>query len=235
MIVVPAIDLRDGRCVRLREGKAGTETFYDDDPVERARAFFRDGAVRIHVVDLDGAFAGESKNRAVIAALAKEGAIEVGGGLRDRPAIERVFELGAHFAMIGTMAVEQPELFAQICRDFPGKIIASIDAKNGKVATRGWVEVSTIDARALSQRCEADGAAAIIYTDIARDGTGQGINVEQTEAIARAVKIPVFASGGVHSIEDLRALRSTNLAGAIVGRAIYEGHLDLAAAISELA
>jgi phosphoribosylformimino-5-aminoimidazole carboxamide ribotide isomerase len=235
MIIIPAIDLRSGRCVRLLEGKAGTETIYADDPLEQARVFLRDGAVRIHVVDLDGAFDGESKNREVIEQLARIAPIEVGGGLRERTSVARVLELGARYAMIGTLAAEQPALFRELCAEFPAQIIAAIDAKNGKVAVRGWVETTALDAAELAKRCEADGAAAIIYTDIARDGTGRGINVEQTEAIARAVNIPVYASGGVHRLDDLRALKSTKLAGAIVGRAIYEKTLDLAEAIREVA
>lgn len=234
MLVIPAIDLKGGRCVRLTEGRLETERVYAEDPAAQARAFLAAGADRIHVVDLDGAFAGRPENQAAIAAItAAAGAVpvEVGGGLRDLASVERVLGAGARFAILGTLLVKDPEAFAQICRRFPGQIIAGIDARDGRVAIDGWAVESSEDALAVALRAGNLGAAAIIFTDIARDGTGKGVNAAASDRLARAVGLPVIASGGVSGIDDLVALRGTAVAGVVVGKAIYEGRVDLAEAI----
>lgn len=233
MTVIPAIDLRGGRCVRLLEGRADQETVYSDDPLEQARVFKDAGAERIHVVDLDGAFEGSPKNTAVIEQIARIADIEVGGGLRNRESVARVLGAGARYAMLGTVIAEDPELFNALCAEYPGKIIAAIDAREGIVATRGWVQATTLTAKGLALACRDAGAAAIVYTDIARDGTGHGVNIAATAELAASVEIPVIASGGVQDIDDVRALLDTKVSGVIIGRAIYEQRIDLAAAIRE--
>jgi phosphoribosylformimino-5-aminoimidazole carboxamide ribotide isomerase len=234
-LIIPAIDLKDGRCVRLVEGRPGTETVYAEDPAEQARTFARAGAERIHVVDLDGAFSGRTANMDAIASIARavpSAVIEVGGGLRDEASVERVLDAGARFAILGTMAIAEPDRFARICALHAGRIIAGIDAREGRVAIKGWVDVSAVDALDLSKRVESMGACAIIHTDIARDGTGRGVNHAATDAIANSVSIPVIASGGVASIEDVRALMKTRVRGVVIGRALYEGRVDLSEALS---
>jgi phosphoribosylformimino-5-aminoimidazole carboxamide ribotide isomerase len=228
--IIPAIDLRSGRCVRLVEGRPGTETVYAEDPARQARVFEDAGASRLHLVDLDGAFSGKPENTSAIVAIARAVpgmSIEVGGGLRDREAVERVLEAGARFAILGTMALSNPDLFREICDAHRGRIIAGIDARDGLVATKGWLEVSAVRAIDVAERVASMGAAAIIHTDIARDGTGRGVNADATDEIARAVAIPVFASGGVASLDDVRLLKATAVRGVVVGRALYEGLVDL--------
>lgn len=231
MRVIPAIDLSAGRCVRLVEGRPGTGSTYSDDPAAQARAFVEAGATRIHVVDLDGAFKGVPENqaaiRAIVAAVAGRAEIEVGGGLRGEEDVARVLALGASFAILGTMLVKAPDRFRALCAAHPGRIVAGIDARDGRVATDGWLEATSVDAGELASRAASYGACAIIHTDISRDGTGRGVNVEATRAIARAAPIPVFASGGVDSLDDLRAIAATEIAGVVVGRALYEGRFGL--------
>jgi phosphoribosylformimino-5-aminoimidazole carboxamide ribotide isomerase len=233
MIVIPAIDLKGGRCVRMVEGRLGTERVVSPDAIAQARAFADAGAERIHVVDLDGAFEGAPKNASLIEAIVRAVGVpvEVGGGLRDEATVGAVLASGAAYAIVGTMAVTDPELLARICARHPGRIIAGVDAKQGRVATEGWVAESTLTALEVARRAEDCGVSAVITTDIARDGTGQGVNVEATEALAKALRIPVIASGGVAGIQDLRALAAASIFGVVVGRAIYDGSLDLEEAI----
>jgi phosphoribosylformimino-5-aminoimidazole carboxamide ribotide isomerase len=236
VLVIPAIDLKDGRCVRLVQGDMARATVYADDPVAVARGFEAAGAEWIHVVDLDGAVRGAPVNAAPIAAIcAAVGArVEVGGGIRDRATLARVFAAGAGRVVLGTAALEDPAFFAAVCRAHPGGILAGIDARRGKVAVAGWIKDSTTEVAALAARVRDAGAAGIVFTDISRDGTGEGVNAPAVDALAAAVDLPVIASGGVASLDDVRALAALgrpNLAGVIVGRALYTGAVDLAAAL----
>lgn len=233
MLIVPAIDLSDGRCVRLYEGARDSTRVVADDPVAVAKGFAAAGAKRIHVVDLDGAFEGESKNAETIAAIAAavDVDIEVGGGLRSAAAVERLFASGVRFAMIGTMVVRASDDFAALCRAHPGRIIAGIDGRDGLVRTEGWVGESDRTVLDVARFAEEAGACAVVTTDIARDGTGHGVNVESTVAVATALSIPVLASGGVAGLTDIEALRDTKVAGVVIGRAIYDGDLELEAAL----
>ena len=236
MDVIPAIDLLEGRCVRLYQGDYAQLDVYNDDPVAVAQQWVEQGATRLHLVDLDGAKAGHPVNQAIIQAIVEAVSIpvEVGGGLRDRPAVADVLGLGVRWAILGTVAVEQPELVAELCREFPGQIIVGIDARNGKVATRGWLETSEVEAIALAQQMEKLGAAAIIYTDIHRDGTMQGPNREALRELAGAIAIPIIASGGISSTIDLLnllVLEPQGVKGAIVGKALYTGDLSLTEAL----
>lgn len=236
MLIIPAIDLKDGACVRLRQGLMEDSTVFSDDPVAMAARWVQAGARRLHLVDLNGAFAGKPVNGEVVAAIAAawpELPIQIGGGIRDLETIEHYVRAGVSYVIIGTRAVKEPEFVARACRAFPGKVIVGLDAKNGLVATDGWAEVSQIQAAELAKRFENDGVNAIVYTDIARDGMMQGVNVEATVAMAQASSIPVIASGGITNIDDIRALAeqaSLGICGAITGRAIYEGTLDVAQA-----
>jgi phosphoribosylformimino-5-aminoimidazole carboxamide ribotide isomerase len=228
--IVPAIDLRGGRCVRLRQGRAEDETVFSDDPVATARRWQSQGAARLHVVDLDGAFAGRPAQtelvRSIIAAL--EVPVQVGGGLRDVPAVEAMLEAGARWAVVGTRAALDPAFLGEVCGAFGDRIIVAVDATDGRVAVNGWRRVLDLDAAALARDAAAAGAAAILYTDIARDGTEGGPNVWSTEAVARAAGIPVLASGGVGSLEDIRQLAALpGVEGVIVGRALYSGAINL--------
>lgn len=234
MLIIPAIDLKDGRCVRLTEGKLGSERAYSDDPVDVAKRFAGDGAERLHVVDLDGAFDGRPKNAAVLEAIARAVAIPVqtGGGLRDAESVAAAFEAGAAYVILGTIAVKSTELFADLCRRHPGRIIAGIDARNGRVATEGWVHETGVTTLELARFTETLGAAAIIHTDIARDGTGQGVNSKASDELARSTRLPVIASGGVAGLEDIRSLLRTAVAGVVIGKALYEDRVDLAEAIA---
>ena len=234
MLVIPAIDLKDGRCVRLLEGKADTAWSVNPDPVAQARAFEEAGAKRLHVVDLDGAFEGGPKNTDLIAAIIRAVSIpvQVGGGLRTPEAVANCFARGAAYAILGTLLAEDPETFSTIAEAHPGRIIAGIDAKNGRVATQGWVVEANLDAISAARRAESAGAAAVITTDIARDGTGRGVNVPFCRSLAEAVAIPVMASGGVHSAEDLKHLEGTGVAGVVVGRALYDGTLAMSQAFA---
>lgn len=236
MDVIPAIDLLEGRCVRLYQGDYAQSQVFNDDPVAVAQQWVEQGAARLHLVDLDGAKAGHPVNQTVIRAIVEAVPIpvEVGGGLRDRPSITDVLGLGVRWAILGTIAVEQPDLVADLCGEFPGQIIVGIDARNGKVATRGWLETSAVDAVELAQRMEQLGAAAIIYTDIHRDGTLQGPNHEALRELANAIAIPVIASGGISSTRDLLkllVLEPLGVTGAIVGKALYTEDLSLKEAL----
>lgn len=235
--LIPAIDLRAGRCVRLRQGRAEDETVFSDDPVRTAQGWQAQGAPRLHVVDLDGAFAGRPAQtdlvRAIIGALAIP--VQVGGGLRDLPAVEAVLAAGARWAVVGTRAALDPAFLGEVCGSFAGRIIVSVDASDGKVAVDGWKRVLELEAAALARDAAAAGAAAVLYTDIARDGTQSGPNVWSTEAVARAAGIPLLASGGVGSMDDLRQLAGIpGVEGAIVGRALYSGAVDLRRALAEV-
>ena len=236
MEVIPAIDLLGGKCVRLYQGDYNQASIFSDNPVEVARQWSEEGATRLHVVDLDGAKEGKSVNFPVIEAIARAISIpvQVGGGLRDRTEVSRLLDSGVQQAILGTVAVEQPELVTELCREFPGQIIVGIDARNGQVATRGWLETSEITAASLAQSMAQQGAAAIIYTDIHRDGTLSGPNMEALRELAESVTIPVIASGGVSSLTDLLSLlslESIGVTGAIVGRAIYTGDVSLKEAV----
>jgi phosphoribosylformimino-5-aminoimidazole carboxamide ribotide isomerase len=236
MLIIPAIDLKDGACVRLRQGLMEDSTVFSDDPVAMAARWVEAGARRLHLVDLNGAFEGKPVNGEVVAAIAAtwpELPVQIGGGIRDLETIEHYISAGVSYVIIGTMAVKQPEFVGRACRAFPGKVIVGLDAKNGLVATDGWAEVSQLQASDLAKRFEDDGVSAIVYTDIARDGMMQGVNVEATVSMARASSIPVIASGGITNIDDISALAeqaSAGICGAITGRAIYEGTLDVAQA-----
>lgn len=240
MIVYPAIDLTDGRCVRLVRGEMKSATVFNDDPAAQGRAFAAAGAAWIHVVDLDGAFAGKPRNAAAVEAIVKAAPVKVqlGGGIRDEHAIENWFDKGVARVVLGTAAVKNPNLVRAACRRWPGHIALGIDARGGKVAVEGWAETSAVGALDLARRFEDAGAAAIIYTDIERDGALQGVNVEATAALARTLKTPVIASGGVASLDDLAALRAhekDGVAGAILGRALYDGRVDLKSALALMA
>lgn len=236
LIIFPAIDLTGGQVVRLAEGDMDRATIYGDDPAAQARAFSDAGASHLHVVDLDGAFAGESVNGAAVGSIlqAFPGKVQLGGGIRNRDSVEHWLELGVSRVVIGTAALENPELVRDAARDFPGRIVVAVDARDGMVATRGWADVSTVSVVELAQRFEDAGVAALLFTDVGRDGLLKGCNVEATVALARAVSIPVIASGGVTDIGDIHSLRghvADGIAGVITGRALYDGRLDLAEAI----
>lgn len=238
MLIIPAIDLKDGQCVRLRKGVMEDSTVFSSDPVAVARQWVAQGARRLHLVDLNGAFAGKPVNGEVVTAIAKafpQLPIQIGGGIRSAETIRHYLEAGVSYVIIGTKAVKEPGFVTDMCREFPGAIIVGLDAKNGFVATDGWAEVSSVKATELAKRFEADGVDSIIYTDIDRDGMMQGVNVEATVAMAKASRLPIIASGGITNLDDIRALRAraqegAGICGAITGRAIYEGTLDLAAA-----
>lgn len=235
MLVIPAIDLKDGQCVRLRQGRMDDATVFSDDPVAMAAHWVAQGARRLHLVDLNGAFAGAPVNGDAVRAIARaQGAlpIQIGGGIRSADTIEAYLQAGVRYVILGTKAVTDPDFVSRVCRDFPGRIIVGIDARDGRVATEGWAEVTEVLAVDLARRFATDGVSAIVYTDIQRDGMMQGVNVAATVAVAEA-GIPVIASGGVTNLEDIRALKAVaaqGILGAITGRAIYEGTLDLAAA-----
>jgi phosphoribosylformimino-5-aminoimidazole carboxamide ribotide isomerase len=236
MIVIPAIDLKDGKCVRLEQGLMDRDTVYSDNPAATARHWQEEGGELLHIVDLDGAFAGEPKNRAAIEQIVKAIDIpaQLGGGIRDLATIEAYLALGLSRVIIGTAAQRDPQLVTEACRRFPGQIVVGIDAKNGMVAVQGWAEVTGITAVELAKKFAGDGVAAIIYTDIARDGMLQGPNLEATRALAQAAGIPVIASGGVSSlkdIENLLAIEQYGVTGVITGKAIYSGSLDLREAV----
>ncbi len=234
MLLIPAIDLKDGRCVRLRQGRMEDETVFSDDPVEIAGRWVTAGAQRLHLVDLNGAFAGEPVNgdaiRAIVAAFPGL-PIQVGGGIRDEKTIGAYLEAGVQWCIIGTQAVKEPELVGRACKAFPGHVMVGLDAKDGQVAVNGWAEVTEHRVETLSRRFEGDGVEAVVYTDIGRDGMLTGPNIEATRALADAIRIPVIASGGMTTIDDVRALAAVaepGIIGAITGRAIYEGTLDFA-------
>ncbi len=233
MLVIPAIDLKDGECVRLRQGLMDESTVFSDNPVAMAGQWADQGARRLHLVDLNGAFEGEPVNAAAVEAITRalpDLPVQIGGGIRSIETIERYLNAGVSSVILGTKAVKDPEFVKTACQAFPDRIIVGIDAKDGLVATDGWAEVSTVKATELAKRFEQAGVSAIVYTDIARDGMMQGVNVEATLEMARASSIPVIASGGITQIDDIRGLAHyarDGIMGAITGRAIYEGTLNL--------
>ncbi len=240
MLIIPAIDIKDGRCVRLFQGEMDKETVYFDKPVDAARHWRGQGATFIHIVDLNGAVQGRPVHTGEVAMICRETglSVELGGGLRSVEAVEVALQLGVSRAVIGTAAYENSEFLRALCEKFPRKIVVGIDARNGKVAVKGWKETTSMDAVELAKRCEAHGAARIIYTDISRDGTRAGVNTDETIKIARAVKIPIIASGGVATLDDIRALKpleKEGVEGVIVGRALYAGSFTLTDAISAAA
>ena len=239
MILYPAIDLKDGRCVRLLRGSMESATVFGEDPAAQARAFVAAGCRWLHLVDLDGAFAGRPMNAAAVEAILAAVAVPVqlGGGIRDRATLEAWLENGVTRVILGTAALRDPVLVREAARAHPGRVAVGIDARGGQVAVEGWAETSDVAAVDLARRFEDAGVAAVVYTDIERDGAMAGPNVAATAALARAVSVPVIASGGVSSMADLRALKESGapLDGAISGRALYEGRLDLAEAVAYLA
>jgi phosphoribosylformimino-5-aminoimidazole carboxamide ribotide isomerase len=236
MLLIPAIDLKDGRCVRLRQGRMEDETVFGEDPVEVARRWVDAGARRLHMVDLNGAFAGKPVNAGVVKAVAEafpDLPIQVGGGIRDEETVQAYLDAGVQYVIIGTKAVRAPHFVNDLCLEFPGHIIVGLDAKDGKVAIDGWSKLSHHSVYDMAQRFEQDGVEAIVFTDIGRDGMMTGVNVDSTVELARAITIPVIASGGITTMDDIRALCAVadeGIMGAITGRAIYEGTLDLAEA-----
>ena len=236
MLIIPAIDLKDGKCVRLRQGRMDDDTVFSDDPVSMAKRWVDAGARRLHLVDLNGAFEGEPVNGDVVRAITQafpELPVQVGGGIRDAETIESYLKAGVEYCIIGTKAVREPEFVERVCKQFPGHIIVGIDAKDGMVAVEGWAEVSDVKAVDLARRFEDSGVSAIVYTDISRDGMMQGVNAEATAALAGSISIPVVASGGITNIDDIHRLlkvADSGIDSAITGRAIYEGTLDFAEA-----
>jgi len=234
MLLIPAIDLKDGQCVRLKQGRMDDDTVFSDHPVDMAGRWVDAGARRLHLVDLNGAFAGEPVNGDAIRGIAArypDLPIQVGGGIRDEATVEAYLNAGVSYCIIGTQAVKDPDFVARACKAFPGHVIVGLDAKDGMVAINGWAEVTDQEVTELAKRFENDGVSAIVYTDIGRDGMMTGCNVEATANLANAIRIPVIASGGITNLRDIEALcqaRTSNIVGAITGRAIYEGTLDFA-------
>jgi phosphoribosylformimino-5-aminoimidazole carboxamide ribotide isomerase len=238
VLIIPAIDLKDGRCVRLKQGDMSTATVFSDDPVAMAKHWAAQGAKRLHIVDLNGAVAGRPKNekviRDMIAAVGDKVAIQLGGGIRDLDAIESYIDAGVTYVIVGTAAVKNPGFLSDACYAFPGHVIAGLDAKDGKVAVEGWSKMTGHDVVDLARKFEEYGVEAIVYTDIGRDGMMSGVNIEATLKLAQALKTPIIASGGLTSIADVQAICAKlvpeGIIGAIAGRALYEGKLDLKAA-----
>jgi len=234
MLLIPAIDLKGGKCVRLRQGRMDDETVFSDDPVAMAKRWVDAGARRLHIVDLDGAFEGQPVNRDVINDISEafpDLPIQVGGGIRDEDTIQGYLDAGVQYVIIGTQAVRAPHFVSDVCLEFPGHIIVGLDAREGKVAVDGWSKLSRHDVIDMAQRFEQDGVSAIVYTDIGRDGMLSGVNVEATVKLAQSVTIPIIASGGISNLDDIRGLcekAEEGIEGAITGRAIYEGSLDFA-------
>ena len=234
MLLIPAIDLKDGKCVRLRQGRMEDETIFSDDPVAIAAQWVEAGARRLHLVDLNGAFEGKPVNGDVVHAIAEafpDLSIQIGGGIRDEETVQTYLNAGVNYVIIGTKAVNAPHFVNDLCMKFPGHIIVGLDAKDGKVAIDGWSKLSKHDVIDMAKHFEQDGVEAIIYTDIGRDGMMNGVNVEATVKLAQAISIPVIASGGITNIDDVKALCAVadeGISGAITGRAIYEGTLNFA-------
>jgi len=235
VLIIPAIDLKDGRCVRLKQGDMNTATVFSDDPVAMARHWAAQGAKRLHIVDLNGAIAGRPKNekviRQMIAAVGDQVPIQLGGGIRDLDAIESYLDAGVTYVIIGTAAVKNPGFLSDACYAFPGHVIAGLDAKDGKVAVEGWSKLTGHDVIDLARKYEEYGIEALIYTDIGRDGMMNGINIEATLKLAQQLKTPIIASGGLNSVKDVESicdqLAPEGVIGAIAGRALYEGKIDL--------
>lgn len=233
MLIIPAIDLQDGKCVRLRQGEMRSATVFSDDPAAVARRWIDAGARRLHLVDLDGAFAGKPVNeaaiKAIVDAVGDDIPVQLGGGIRDLNTLERYLDAGITYVIIGSAAVKHPGFLRDACNAFPGRIIAALDAKDGRVAVEGWSKVTQHAVIDLAQKFQDDGAKALIYTDISRDGMMSGVNVEATVKLAQALSIPVIASGGIRNLDDVRrlcAVAGEGIVGAIAGRALYEGSLD---------
>ena len=235
MLIIPAIDLKDGRCVRLQQGRMDSATVFSDDPVAMARHWLAQGAKRLHIVDLNGAIAGRPKNekviRDIVAALGEEVEVQLGGGIRDLDAIESYLDAGVTYVVIGTAAVKNPGFLSDACYAFPGHVIAGLDAKEGKVAVEGWSKMTGHDVVDLAKKFEEYGIEAIIYTDIGRDGMMTGVNIEATFKLAQQLKTPVIASGGLSGVKDVQAicekLVPEGVVGVIAGRALYEGKIEL--------
>jgi len=233
MILIPAIDLKQGHCVRLRQGNMDETTVFSDDPVAMAGKWVAQGCSRLHLVDLDGAFEGEPVNADIIEEICTSFPslpIQIGGGIRKIETVESYLEAGVSYVILGTMAVQRPEFITELCSEFPGKIIVGIDAKNGKVAVHGWSEDSEQSAQEMALLFEDEGVAAIVYTDISRDGMMQGVNVEATRLLAESINVPVIASGGVTDMDciiKLNAVKSSGIEGIIIGRALYERTISL--------
>ncbi len=236
MLLIPAIDLKDGQCVRLRQGRMEDTTVFSANPVDVAQRWVDAGARRLHLVDLNGAFEGKPVNGEVVRAVVAKFPdlpVQIGGGIRDAATVAAYLEAGVQFCIIGTKAVQEPQFVVELCKQFSGHIIVGIDAKNGMVATDGWAEVSRVAAIDLAKQFEQAGVSAIVYTDIARDGMMTGVNVEETAKLAASISIPVIASGGVTNLDDIKALLAVEqqgVMGTILGRSIYEGTIDLAEA-----
>ncbi len=236
LLIIPAIDLKDGKCVRLRQGRMSEATVFSDDPVATARRWVEAGAKRLHVVDLNGAIAGEPVNADAVEAIVRtfpDLPVQVGGGIRDEETIQTYLDCGVRYVILGTKAVNAPHFVSDVCAEFPGHIIVSLDAKDGKVAIDGWSKLSGHDVIDLAKKYQNEGVEAIVYTDIGRDGMMTGINVEATVRLADSISIPVIASGGISSLDDIKsvcAIADSGIVGAIVGRALYEGTLDFNAA-----
>ena len=232
MLIIPAIDLKDGQCVRLRQGVMEDTTVFSDDPHEMATKWVSEGARRLHLVDLNGAFEGKPVNAECVNEITKAFPnlpVQIGGGIRDIKIANTYIEAGISYLIIGTMAVTHPEFISELCREFPGRIIVGLDANNGLVATDGWAKQTDINVVELSKKYEQDGVSSIVYTDIARDGMMQGVNVKATADLAKETTIPIIASGGITNLDDIAALLKNahhGIIGAITGRAIYEGMLD---------
>jgi phosphoribosylformimino-5-aminoimidazole carboxamide ribotide isomerase len=239
MLVIPAIDLKDGHCVRLQQGDMQAATVFSEDPAAMARHWRDQGATRIHIVDLNGAFAGKPVNersiKAIVEAVGPDVRLQLGGGIRDLDTIERYLDNGISWVIIGTAAVKNPGFLHDACNAFPGQVIVGLDARDGKVATDGWSKMTKHDVLDLAKKFEGYGVEAVVYTDIGRDGMLMGVNVESTVSLARVLTIPVIASGGIHTIADIQALRQVEgegIMGAIAGRSLYEGTLDFKAAVA---
>jgi phosphoribosylformimino-5-aminoimidazole carboxamide ribotide isomerase len=236
LLIIPAIDLKDGKCVRLRQGRMDEATVFSDDPIATAKRWVDAGARRLHVVDLNGAVAGEPVNAAAVEAIVKafpDLPVQVGGGIRDEETIQTYLDCGVRYVILGTKAVNAPHFVSDVCAEFPGRIIVGLDAKDGKVAIDGWSKLSGHDVIDLAKKYQVEGVEAIVYTDIGRDGMMSGVNVEATARLADSISIPVIASGGVSSLDDIKhvcKMAANGVVGAIVGRALYEGTLDFAAA-----
>ena len=237
MLLIPAIDIKDGKCVRLRQGKMDDVTVFADDPVDMAHRWAEAGARRLHIVDLDGAAIGEPVSAEVVHRIAEQHpnlVIQIGGGIRDEDTVEAYIQAGVRYVILGTKAVNEPHFVSDLCVEFPSHIIVALDAKDGKLAVDGWSKLSKHDLVDLAQQFENDGVEAILYTDISRDGMLSGINLEATRILAESIRIPVIAAGGLTNLEDLKQvceIADSGVAGVIAGRAIYEGTLDFAAGL----